>query len=228
VATDSLVALGPERVSLVWVNSPSNPTGRVLPVDHLRKMVQWCRERGALLVSDECYLECAWETRPVSVLHPDVCGGDHTGLLTVHSLSKRSNLAGYRCAFVAGDRDVVHELLAVRKNLGLMMPGPQQHAMRVALDDDEHVAEQHARYARRRRDLKTALEGVGFRVDHSEASLYLWATRGEPCWDTVGWLADRGILVAPGEFYGAAGRQHVRIAFTATDERVAAAVRRLG
>jgi succinyldiaminopimelate transaminase len=228
VATDSLTSLGPERVKLVWLNSPSNPTGRVLPVDHLRKVVAWCRERGALLVSDECYLEMAWEGEPpVSVLHPDVCDGDHTGILAVHSLSKRSNLAGYRCAFVAGDPDVVAELLAVRKNLGLQMPGPQQHAMRAALEDDAHVAEQHARYARRRGDLRAALEGAGFRVDASEASLYLWATRGEPCWDTVGWLADRGILVAPGEFYGRSGAEHVRVAFTVTDERVAAAVRRL-
>jgi succinyldiaminopimelate transaminase len=232
VATDSLTSLGPERVSLVWVNSPSNPTGRILPVDHLRKVVAWCRERGALLVSDECYLECAWETdggrSPVSVLHPDVCDGDHTGLLSVHSLSKRSNLAGYRCAFVAGDPQVVGELLAVRRNLGLMMPGPQQAAMRAALDDDAHVVAQHARYERRRAGLKAALEGAGFRIDASEGALYLWVSRGEPCWDTVGWLADRGILVAPGAFYGAAGREHVRIAFTATDERVAAAVRRLG
>jgi len=227
LATDALTSVGPERVSLVWVNSPSNPTGRVLPVEHLRKMVAWCRERGALLVSDECYLECAWETTPVSVLHPDVCDGDHTGILAVHSLSKRSNMAGHRVAFVAGDRDVVGELLAVRKNLGLQMPGPQQVAMRAALDDDAHVAEQHARYARRRGLLKAALEGAGFRVDNSEASLYLWATRGEPCWDTVSWLADRGILAAPGEFYGRAGAEHVRVAFTATDERVETACARL-
>ncbi|MGZ4581342.1 MAG: succinyldiaminopimelate transaminase [Nocardioidaceae bacterium] len=227
VATDALTSVGPERVALVWVNSPSNPTGRVLPVDHLRKVVAWCRERGALLVSDECYLECAWDQKPVSVLHPDVCDGDHTGILAVHSLSKRSNLAGYRCAFVAGDPAVVGELLAVRKNLGLQMPGPQQQVMRAVLDDDAHVAEQHARYAARRTALRDALEGAGFRVDHSEASLYLWATRDEPCWDTVAWLAERGILVAPGEFYGRAGARHVRVAFTATDERIAAAVRRL-
>ena len=227
VATDALTAVGPERVSLVWVNSPSNPTGRVLPVDHLRKVVDWCRERGALLVSDECYLECAWTERPVSALHPDVSGGDPTGILTVHSLSKRSNLAGYRCAFVAGDRAVIGELLAVRKNLGLMMPAPQQVAMRAALEDDEHVDVQHARYAARRTALKDALEGAGFRIDHSAASLYLWATRGEPCWDTVAALADHGILVAPGAFYGVEGRHHVRVALTATDERVESAVRRL-
>ncbi len=199
----------------------------MLPVEHLRKVLAWCRERDALLVSDECYLECAWDARPVSVLHPDVCDGDHRGILTVQSLSKRSNLAGYRCAFAAGDPAVVAELLAVRKNLGLMMPGPQQVAMRAALDDDEHVAVQHERYRARREVLRTAFEGAGFRVDHSEASLYLWLTRDEPCWDSVRWLAERGVLVAPGEFYGAAGAQHVRVAFTATDERVAAAAARL-
>ncbi|WP_300401519.1 succinyldiaminopimelate transaminase [uncultured Nocardioides sp.] len=227
VATDSLVSLGPEAPALLWLNSPSNPTGRVLPPDHLRKVVEWCRERGTVLVSDECYLECAWETEPVSVLHPSINGGSTEGILALHSLSKRSNLAGYRCAFVAGDADLVGELLAVRKNLGLIMPGPMQHAMAAALDDDAHADEQHARYAARRALLRTALETAGFRVDHSEASLYLWSSRDEDCWDTVSWLADRGILVAPGSFYGAAGGRHVRVAFTATDERIAAAVERL-
>ncbi|NUS50729.1 MAG: succinyldiaminopimelate transaminase [Nocardioidaceae bacterium] len=228
VATDSLSALGPERVALLWLNSPSNPTGRVLPPAHLRKVVDWCRERGTLLVSDECYIECCWDAPATSVLHPDVCGGSHDGILAVHSLSKRSNLAGYRCAFVAGDRSVVAELLAVRKNLGLMMPGPQQVAMATALSDDAHAREQHARYAARRDVLRPALEAAGFRIDHSEASLYLWATRGESCWDTVAALAELGILVAPGGFYGATGAEHVRVALTATDARVAAAVRRLG
>jgi len=227
VATDGLTRLGPETPALVWLNSPSNPTGRVLPVDHLRKVVDWCRERGVVLVSDECYLECAWEAEPVSVLHPDVCGGTAEGILALHSLSKRSNLAGYRCGFVAGDRALVAELLAVRKNLGLMMPAPQQVAMATALRDAEHARAQHATYRARREVLLGALSGAGFRIDHSEASLYLWATREEPCWETVSWLAERGILVAPGEFYGAAGAQHVRVAFTATDERVAAAADRL-
>lgn len=227
LATDSLVSLGPRTPAIVWVNSPSNPTGRVLPPDHLCKMVDWCRERGVLLISDECYLECVWEGAAVSVLDPAINGGSLDGILAVHSLSKRSNLAGYRCAFVAGDPAVVGELLAVRKNLGLQMPGPQQRAMIAALNDDAHVEEQHARYAARRSLLKAALESAGFAVDHSEASLYLWSTRQESCWDTVAWFADRGILVAPGEFYGVAGAQHVRIAFTATDERIDAAVSRL-
>ena len=136
------------------------------------------------------------------MLHPDVCGGTHEGILAVHSLSKRSNLAGYRCGFVAGDPAVVAELLAVRKNLGLIQPGPQQHAMAAALGDDAHAVEQHARYAGRRTTLRAALEEAGFRIDHSEGSLYLWATRDEDCWQTVADLADLGILVAPGTFYG--------------------------
>ena len=108
-----------------------------------------------------------------------------------------------------------------------MMPGPQQVAMAAALADSAHAQEQHARYAARRDVLRPAFEAAGFRIDHSEASLYLWASRDEDCWDTVSWLAARGILAAPGEFYGASGRRHVRVAFTATDERVAAAVARL-
>jgi succinyldiaminopimelate transaminase len=227
VAADSTLALGPGRPSLVWLNSPANPTGRVLPAEHLRKVVDWSRERGALVASDECYLEYGWEVAPVSALHPDVCGGSVEGVLAVHSLSKRSNLAGYRAAFVAGDPEVVAELHAVRRHAGLLVAGPVQEAMRVALDDDAHVAEQRARYRRRRELLRTALESAGFRIDHSEGSLYLWATRGEPCWETVSRLAQRGILVAPGEFYGPAGAEHIRLALTASDERVAAACDRL-
>ena len=184
-----------------------------------------CRERGTILVSDECYLECAWDAEPVSVLHPDVSGGSTEGILAVHSLSKRSNLAGYRCAFVVGDAGLVGELLAVRKNLGLQMPGPQQRAMIAALDDTDHAREQHARDAARRVVLRDALLAAGFRIDHSEASLYLWATRGEDCWTTVAALADLGILVGPGSFYGVAGARHVRVALTATDDDVLAAVR---
>ncbi|MGH3362885.1 MAG: succinyldiaminopimelate transaminase [Nocardioides sp.] len=233
VATDALTSLGPETPALLWLNSQSNPTGRVLPVAHLKKVVDWCRERGTVLVSDECYLECTWEpdAPAVSVLHPEVCGGSAEGILAVHSLSKRSNLAGYRCAFVAGDAALVGELLAVRKNLGLQLPAPQQAAMIAALADDDHVREQHARYAARRAILREALERAGFRIDHSHGSLYLWSTRDEDCWETVSWLADRGILVAPGAFYAppgsAAGRQHVRVAFTAADERIRAAAERL-
>ncbi|OBK55101.1 succinyldiaminopimelate transaminase [Mycolicibacterium fortuitum] len=224
---DSLTQLGPQRPALIYLNSPSNPTGKVLPADHLRKVVTWARDRGVLIASDECYLGLSWEAEPLSVLHPSVCDGDHTGLLAVHSLSKTSSLAGYRAGFVAGDPAVVAELLAVRKHAGMMVPTAVQAAMVAALDDDEHEAVQRERYAQRRALLLPALQAAGFTIEHSEAGLYLWATRGEPCRDTVKWLAERGILVAPGEFYGPAGAQYVRVALTATDERIAAAVQRL-
>jgi succinyldiaminopimelate transaminase len=228
VRSDSLVALGPDpRVRMVWINSPSNPTGRVLPVDHLRKVVAWARERGAVVVSDECYLSLGWEQTPTSVLSDEVCGGDYTGVIAVHSLSKRSNLAGYRAGFVAGDPALVAELLAVRKHAGMIVPAPVQAAMIAALGDESHVAEQRVRYAARRSSLRAALIGAGFEITHSEAGLYLWSSRNEDCWKTVDWLAERGILAAPGAFYGPAGSQQVRVALTATDERVAAAVERL-
>ena len=224
---DSLTQIGPRSPALIYLNSPSNPTGRVLGVDHLRKVVGWARERGVVVASDECYLGLGWDAEPVSVLHPSVCDGDHTGLLALHSLSKTSSLAGYRAGFVAGDRALIAELLAVRKHAGMMMPTPVQAAMVAALDDDEHEREQRERYRRRRDALLPAVQAAGLRVEHSEAGLYIWATRDEPCRDTLAWLAQRGILVAPGEFYGPRGSQHVRIALTATDERIAAAVSRL-
>ena len=180
LAADSLTQLGPRTPALIFVNSPANPTGRVLGVEHLRKVVGWARERGVVVASDECYLGLAWDAEPVSVLHPTVSDGNHAGLLAVHSLSKTSSLAGYRAGFVAGDPALVGELLAVRKHAGMMVPTPVQ-----------------------------------------------WATRGEPCRDSVAWFAERGILVAPGEFYGPGGAEHVRIALTATDERIDAAVSRL-
>jgi succinyldiaminopimelate transaminase len=227
VATDSLLSLGPAEVSLVWLNSPANPTGRVLPVEHLKKVVLWARERGAIVVSDECYIELGWEKQPVSVMHPDVSGASPEGVLAVHSLSKRSNMAGYRAGFVTGDDALVSLLLGARKHAGMMVPTPVQAAMAAALGDDDHVSVQRQRYERRRRDLHAAVTAAGFRIDHSDAGLYLWVTRDEPCWETVGWFASRGILVAPGAFYGPDGSQHVRIAITATDERIAAAVTRL-
>lgn len=227
---DSLLSAGPARVRLVWVNSPSNPTGRVLPVEHLRKMVDWARERGAVLAADECYLGLSGGQPEgvYSLLHPEVCGGSHAGLLAVHSLSKTSNLAGYRAGFVTGDPDLVAGLLEVRKHAGMMVPRPVQAAMTAALEDDTHVAAQWSRYRARREKLAGALTSAGLKIEHSEAGLYLWATAGEPCRVTVDRLAGLGILVAPGEFYGPAGARYVRVALTATDERVDAAVQRLG
>ena len=224
---EEVAALEAANVALLWVNSPANPHGRVLTVDELRQHVAWAREHDVVLVSDECYLDFGWGVDPVSVLHPSVNDGSLDGLLAVHSLSKRSNLAGYRAGFVAGDPRLVQGLLGVRKHAGLIVPAPVQAAMIAALGDEAHVQQQRMRYEGRRDLLIPALAAAGFRVDHSRAGLYLWVTRDEPCWDSVAWLADRGILVAPGEFYGAAGGRHVRVALTATDERVAAGAERL-
>jgi succinyldiaminopimelate transaminase len=228
LAVDGTVAVGPGRVKLAWVNSPSNPTGRVLPPEHLRKMVGWARERGAVLASDECYIEQGWEAEPVSVLHPDVCGGAHDGLLAVHSLSKRSNMAGYRAGFVTGDPALISDLHEICRHAGMIVPAPVQAAMTAALDDDAHAEEQRSRYRARRAALRPALEAAGWTVDHSEAGLYLWAAcPGSDCWESAGILAEAGILVSPGELYGSAGTRHIRAALTATDERIAAAVTRL-
>jgi succinyldiaminopimelate transaminase len=228
VAADGLVSPGPWRPRLYWLNSPSNPTGQVLPAVDLRKAVAWARERGALVASDECYIELGWEDRPVSVLHPDVCGGSHEGLLAVHSLSKRSNMAGYRFGFVTGDPRLVAEMLEIRRHAGMIVPGPVQAAATAALGDDDHADAQRARYAARRGVLRPALEAAGWVTAHSRAGLYLWAAHpGRDCWESVGVLAEAGILVAPGSFYGPSGTRHVRVALTATDERIDAAAGRL-
>lgn len=215
----------PDAARLVWLNTPANPTGAVLPPATLRAWVDWARARGAVLASDECYLSLGWETTPASVLA--VCDGGYAQVLAVHSLSKRSNLAGYRAGFVAGDPELVAELQEVRRHAGAIVPAPVQAAMVVALRDESHVARQRARYAARRELLRPALAAAGCTVARAEGGLYLWATRDEGCWSTVDWMAERGILVAPGDFYGPAGARHVRVALTATDERVAAAAARL-
>jgi succinyldiaminopimelate transaminase len=229
VAVAGVPAADLGRVRLVWVNSPSNPTGRVLPPGQLRSVVSWAREHGAVVASDECYISLGWDVSPVSMLHPDVCEGSVSGLLAIHSLSKRSNLAGYRAGFVTGDSGLVADLLAIRKQAGMMVPGPVQAAMTAALSDDTHAAEQRSRYEARRSLLWPAFSDSGWTIDHSEAGLYLWASwPGRDCWSAAELLASQaGILVAPGELYGPAGARHVRVALTATDERVTAAASRV-
>lgn len=219
----------PEGTRLVWLNSPGNPDGRVHGLEFLRRAVERARAIGAVIANDECYTELNWasEAPTPSILHPDVLQGSRRLTLAVHSLSKRSNLAGYRAGFIAGCSEVVGELLTARKHAGLIPPAPVQSAMIAALGDDAHVAQQRERYRARRERLRSALEGAGYRIDESTAGLYLWASRGEDAWSTIGRLADLGILAAPGSFYGDAGARHVRIALTATDERVAAAASRL-
>ncbi|MBC7723626.1 MAG: succinyldiaminopimelate transaminase [Burkholderiaceae bacterium] len=231
VASDD-PAQWPAETRLVWLNSPGNPDGRVLSVAELRAAVERARELGAVVVDDECYAELAWDApyagAPTpSILDPAVIGDSRHLVLAVYSLSKQSNLAGYRAGFVAGCSDLIAGLLAVRKHLGLIPPAPVQAAMTAALGDDAHVAKQRERYRARRSVLREALEAAGFRIDHSEAGLYLWATRGDDAWTTVAEMAELGILCAPGTYYGAGAGEHVRFAVTATDERIGAAATRL-
>ena len=228
IRADSLTQLGPSSPKLLWLNSPSNPTGKVLGIEHLRKVVQWAQQRGVIVASDECYLELGWGgTAPLSILDPAVCGDDRTGLLSIHSLSKRSNLAGYRFGFVTGDPNLVKGLLQFRKHAGFMVPSRVQAAATAAYDVDQHVIVQRGRYQGRRETLVAAFSEAGYRIDESEAGLYLWVTGDEPCMTTVEALADLGILVAPGDFYGPRGARHVRVALTASDDRVKTAAQRL-
>ncbi|MDK1359626.1 succinyldiaminopimelate transaminase [Arthrobacter sp. zg-Y1219] len=238
VAADNLEELDDDvraRVRLVWVNSPGNPTGIVRSAASLRTLVDAARNIGAVVASDECYAELGWDEwdpsrggQPVpSILDPAVSGGSHELLLSVYSLSKQSNVAGYRAAFVAGDAAILANLVNSRKHAGMIVPAPVQAAMIAALSDDVHVADQKDLYRARRELLIPALQAFGLDIRHSEAGLYLWATAGEDTWTTIERLARLGIVAGPGVIYGDAGAGFVRIALTGSDERVAAAAGRL-
>jgi len=214
------------NADLVWINSPSNPTGRVHSTEELDAIINYSRKSGAVIASDECYLNFpANEKKPVSILK--VANGDNRNLLAVHSMSKRSNLAGYRAALIVGDSELVARIREVRKHAGMMVPLPIQRALTVALKDEKHVQAQSLIYANRRNKLKPALEKAGFKVEFSEAGLYIWCTRGEKSWDSVTWLSKLGILVAPGSFYGPAGEKNIRVALTASDAKINEAAERI-
>lgn len=241
VTADSLAELDADtraNVKLVWVNSPANPTGIVQEISTLRAIVDDARATGAVVASDECYAELGWgrwETEPIpSILHPRVAGEDYTGLLSVYSLSKQSNMAGYRAAFVAGDAELIAALINLRSHTGMVVPGPIQQATIAALADEEHVAQQKARYRARREKLVTAIEAAGLVIDHSQAGLYLWVRdptvtnpSAEDSWELVDRFAQAGILVGPGVFYSSAGNGYIRASITATDQEVEQAVPRL-
>jgi succinyldiaminopimelate transaminase len=221
----------PANTKLVWLNSPGNPDGRVLDVDQLKAAVDRARELGAVVASDECYAELGWgrweEELIPSVLDPRVSGGSDKNLLAIYSLSKQSNLAGYRAAFAAGDLELIKGLVNLRMHSGLMMPTPVQNAVIAALRDEAHVQTEKAIYRKRREVLLEAVKTFGFEIAESQAGLYLWATLGEDCWVTVNRMAELGILVVPGEFYDSNGSQFVRFSLTATDKDIAEGAARL-
>ena len=204
------------RALCLWVNSPSNPTGELAD---LGQVASWGRARAVPVLSDECYAEFTWDGPPRTILEH---GTD--GVLAAHSLSKRSNLAGVRAGFYAGDGDLVSYLSEVRKHVGLMVPGPVQAAAVVAFDDDEHVEVQRGRYQRR-----LALLAGTLGTTTPAGAFYLWvAAPGGDGWALAADLAGTaGCLVSPGEFYGPSGTGHVRIAVVQPDERLAVVAARL-
>ena len=213
------------EADFAWVNTPSNPTGRVHSEEELRATVKWARENNSVLVCDECYIDFGDTTTPTSLLK--YTDGDNSNILVVHSLSKRSSMAGYRGAFLIGDAKLISQIREIRKHAGMMVPLPIQYAMVAALSDESHVVEQRDRYNARRATLAPALTAAGFKIEESAAGLYIWCTRSEDCWKSVEWLANLGIVATPGSFYGELGSAHIRIAMTATDAQIREAADRI-
>ena len=206
---------------LAWINSPSNPTGQVQSDSEILATINWARNNGSVIASDECYLSFSKEAKSILSL----TDGNNEGVLAVHSLSKRSNLAGYRAAFVIGDSKLIDQIRQIRKHAGLIVPLPVQQAMIAALSDNNHAIEQAERYEKRRIKLITALSNAGFTIEHSQAGLYIWCSKNEDCYKTVDWFANLGVLVTPGSFYGS--EKFIRIALTATDESIDLVVERI-
>ena len=219
------------RALCLWVNSPGNPTGAV---EDLEAVAAWGRERGVVVCSDECYVEFIWErARPVDAEPPrpprTILAHGSEGVLSVHSLSKRSNLAGLRVGFYTGDAELVAFCAQARRHLGLMVPGPVQTAAVAALGDDDHVEIQRRRYRGRLERLAELLEGLGLDAPLPAGAFYLWVPApGGDAWALAERLAtDAGVLVSPGEFYGPTGSGHIRLAATVPDDRLTLLTERL-
>jgi succinyldiaminopimelate transaminase len=210
-----------DRALVLWSNSPSNPTGFL---DDLEATAQWGRDHGVLVASDECYAEFTWKGRPRSILEHGL-----DGVLAVHSISKRSNLAGIRAGFYAGDEMLVTFLRSVRQHAGFMVPSPVQAAVAVAYDDDEHVDVQRERYRNRLEMMSRALAFAGIDAPMPEGAFYLWCSKpGMDGWELAAYLAEQSaMVVSPGELYGDDGANFVRIAMVQPDERLALVVSRL-
>ena len=218
---DDIAPADADRALCLWVNSPGNPSGELADLD---AAAAWGRERGIPVLSDECYIEFTWDGPGRTILSSGT-----EGVVALHSLSKRSNLAGLRIGFFAGDAELVHYLSEVRKHAGFMVPGPVQAAATVALADDVHVEEQRARYQQRLSLMADALRAVDVDCPLPAGAFYLWAEApGGDAWKLAQVLAERGgAIVSPGEFYGPAGASHIRIAVVQPDERLALVADRL-
>jgi len=229
-ASATTVGISPDtwkNADLTWINTPSNPSGRVHTFEELQAVIEFSRTNNAVVASDECYINfpAMGADQPISILK--VAAGNNKGLLSVISLSKRSNLAGYRAGLIVGDPELISKIREIRKHAGMLVPTPVQRAMTLALGDEAHVKEQASRYAARRDLLRPALEKAGFTIEFTKAGLYIWCTRNESDWDSITWLANRGVLATPGRFYGENGSQYIRVALTSTDAHIADAARRI-
>lgn len=224
-------------VKAVWVNSPCNPTGEVLSAEQMAGIVRVARAIGAVVLSDECYALMQWEDDVAEVdantlastpcaLRADVCGGSAEGVLVLYSLSKQSNMAGYRTALIAGDRSLIGPMAAYRKQIGQIIPGPVQAAMAAGLRDFDAVKTQHSRYQERLGMLVSALRAYGYCTDMPQGALYVWVkAKSGDCWEDLRQLAEIGIVASPGEFYGAP--EYLRFSATASDAAIASAAERL-
>ena len=210
------------RALMLWVNSPSNPSGALSDLD---AAAEWGRANGVPVFSDECYVEFTWDGRPRTILERGL-----DGVVAVHSLSMRSNLAGVRVGFYAGDAELVQYLREVRKHVGMLVPGPAQAAAVVALADDHHVVVQRDRYRWRLERLATVLaKWSGVQVPFPAGAFYLWFNAGGDGWEmTERLVREGGALLSPGDFYGAGGADHVRAAVVQPDERIELVATRLG
>jgi aspartate/methionine/tyrosine aminotransferase len=219
---DEITDADADRALCIWANSPANPSGEL---HDLAAIAEWGRARGVPVLSDECYAEFSWASAPTTVLRAGT-----TGLLALHSLSKRDNFAGARIGFYAGDAGLVHYLREVRKHAGLMPPGPVQAAAVVALDDDEHVEVQRVRYLARMRRLVDVLAAAGYPAELPDGAFYLWfEVPGGDAWAAARDLAEQaGIVVSPGEFYGEHSAGYVRVAAVQPDDRIELAASRVG
>ncbi len=219
-----------DRALVLWVNDPGNPTGTGCSAEDMAEVVSWARARGVIVASDECYAEFTWDEYGAPAAPVTALASGPRDVLAVHSLSKRSNMAGLRAGFVAGDADLVAYLGELRKHSGLMVPAPVQAAAAAALDDDAHVDEQRERYARRRVLAVEGLAAAGLHHNGGTSTFYLWLRAvegGEDGWSIARRLADAGLLVAPGDLYGEGGAKHVRVSLTVTDDALERVLGRL-
>ncbi|MDR0950937.1 MAG: succinyldiaminopimelate transaminase [Candidatus Ancillula sp.] len=223
-----------KNVKLVWINSPNNPTGEVKSAHYLQEVIKAARKIGAVVASDECYAMFVYDDNYKfnSILDPKINGGSLENVLQLYSLSKQMNMAGYRTAWIAGDKTIITKMRQIRKHVGLIMPDPIQAAMVEALKDEENgkknTKRQQEIYSARHKHLMRAFVDTGYTVEKSQGALYLWVkVKAKDCWEELERLANIGIIAAPGVFYDESATQYLRVGLTAPDKLIDQACERI-